>query len=185
MVTGKKLDGEVRNEFEVFSHKGVLVELELKSALGDEAYALADSGFGYSQVLPILVQGLLMDPGDSLFIEQPGLHLNPSLQVRLSQFFVAMSCADKQIIIETHSEHIVNAIRVIAAEDESGVISSNCGIVFIDIKDKKLQMYELSIKVDGTVSDWPYNFFGEATTLTGRLLRAQKRFRKQLHKKEE
>jgi len=153
--TGKKLDGEVRNEFEVFSHKGVLVELELKSALGDEAYALADSGFGYSQVLPILVQGLLMDPGDSLFIEQPGLHLNPSLQVRLSQFFVAMSCADKQIIIETHSEHIVNAIRVIAAEDESGVISSNCGIVFIDIKDKKLQMYELSIKVDGTVSDCP------------------------------
>jgi len=183
--TGKKVDSKVENELEVFNYKDVLVEFELKSALGDRAYALADSGFGYSQVLPILVQGLLMRPGDSLFIEQPGLHLNPSLQVRLSQFFVAMACAEKQLVIETHSEHIVNAIRVIAAEDESGEISSNCGIVFIDIKDNKPQTYELSIKDDGTVSAWPYNFFGEATTLTGRLLRAQKRFRKQSQKKDE
>lgn len=164
-------------EIEVSATKGVLVEFEIKTVGGARSFALADSGFGYSQVLPIIVRGLLASPGSILIVEQPELHLNPAVQVRLAEFFVAMSRAGKQIIIETHSEHIVNAIRVFAAEDESGELASNSAIFFIDAESKIPVIHELSIKPDGTVPKWPRNFFGEAASLSGRLLRAQKRHR--------
>jgi predicted ATPase len=182
---GKEVTEDRCDEIAVSNLKGVLMEFELKTVGGTNSYAMADSGFGYSQVLPILVRGLLAQPGDTLIIEQPELHLNPALQVRLADFLVAMTRAGKQVIIETHSEHIVNAIRVLTAEDESGELSSNCAIFFIDAEKDVPMIHELSIKPDGTVPDWPYNFFGEAASLTGRLLRAQKRFRKQAKKSQE
>lgn len=157
--------------------KQVLVQISIKGASGSERYALADSGFGYSQVLPILVRGLLADEGSTFIIEQPELHLNPSLQVRLAEFFVSMVRAGKQVLIETHSEHIVNAIRVLTAEDETGILSERSRIYFIDTSSPRPAVRELSVTKDGTVPDWPRHFFGEAVELTGRLLRAQQRFR--------
>ncbi|WP_371418295.1 AAA family ATPase [Anabaena sp. UHCC 0253] len=152
----------------------------MKSPNSGNLYSLADSGFGYSQVLPIVVKGLQAKPGSVLIVEQPELHLNPALQVRLASFFVAMMRADKQILIETHSEHIVNAIRVITAEDESGKLAGKCGIFFIDAESEIPVIHELSIKSDGTIPDLPKHFFGEAISLSGRLLRAQRRFRTQI-----
>ncbi len=165
------------SEIEVSTLKGVLVEFAIKTTDGTGLYALADSGFGYSQVLPILVRGLLAAPGNILIVEQPELHLNPAIQVRLAEFFVAMARAGKQILIETHSEHIVNAVRVFSAEDESGELSANSAIFFIDAEAEILTIHELSIKPDGTVPKWPRNFFGEAASLSARILRAQKHHR--------
>jgi predicted ATPase len=123
------------------------------------------------------VGGLLADPGNTFIVEQPELHLNPSLQVRLAEFFISMVRAGKQVLVETHSEHIVNAIRVLTAEDESGFMSERSRIYFIDTSGAKPAVHELSVQKDGTVPEWPRYFFGEAVELTGRLLRAQKRFR--------
>src|SRR5262249_49844507 len=80
-----KQSGEV-----VLQTEQVLVQINLKSVAGTESHALADSGFGYSQVLPILVRGLLAGQDSTFIVEQPELHLNPSLQVRLAEFFVSM-----------------------------------------------------------------------------------------------
>ncbi len=165
-------------EIAVSTLKGVLVEFDMKTVSGKGSFPLADSGFGYSQVLPILVRGLLARPNSLLIVEQPELHLNPALHVRIAEFFVAMAKAGKQIIIETHSEHIVNTVRVLSAEDETGKLSSKSSIFFVSVEKSKISVRELSIKSDGTVPDWPANFFGEAISLTGRLLRAQKHFRK-------
>ena len=155
----------------------VLVEFEINSVNGQGAHALADSGFGYSHVLPILVRGLMAPARSSILVEQPELHLNPSLQVRLAYFFVSLIRAGKQVVLETHSEHLVNAIRVFAAEDESGELAGKCGILFIDAEGAKPTLHDLTIRPDGTVADWPANFFGEVLGLTMRLLRAQRRFR--------
>lgn len=176
---GKEPPQDVRDaEIEVRVTSDLVVELKIKSATNQKCYSLADSGFGYSQVLPIVVKGLLAEPESLLLIEQPELHLNPALQVRLADFFIAMVRAKKHIIVETHSEHIVNAIRVLTAEDESGELASQCGIYFIDAQSDHPFIYELSIQPDGSVPDLPHHFFGEAISLSGRLLRAQKRFRK-------
>jgi hypothetical protein len=165
------------SEIETESTKA-LVELRVKNIFGNELHALADSGFGYSQVLPILVSGLGSLRNNTIIVEQPELHLNPALQVRLGEFFVSLVKAGKQILIETHSEHIVNTIRVLTAEDETGELSKLCSIHYIDMDSSGPVTHELSVRPDGIVPDWPHQFFGEAASLTGRLLRAQRRFRK-------
>lgn len=97
--------------------------------------------------------------------------------MRVAEFLVAMVRSGKQIIIETHSEHIVNMIRVLTAEDEDEELAERCGIFFLDAETQLPIVHDLSIKPDGTVPKWPYNFFGEAVSLTGRMLRAQDRTR--------
>ena len=181
--TGKTPIERTEREIEVSTLKGAIVEFEIKSVSGSGTHALTDSGFGYSQVIPILVRGLLASKESTFIVEQPELHLNPALHVRLANFFVSMIRAGKQIIVETHSEHIVNAIRVFAAEDEEGKLASKCAIYFIDAEDDTPTVHELSIKPDGTVPKWPFHFFGEAASLAGRLLRAQKRTRNRIRDK--
>jgi predicted ATPase len=177
--TGQELPEQINDKEIDWDTTRALVEIKVKSVLGDELHALADSGFGYSQLLPIVVRGLMAEEGHTLIVEQPELHLNPAVQLRLAEFLVAMARAGKQILVETHSEHIVNAIRVLTAEDESGDLASICGIYYIDVETGRPVVHELSIRQDGTVPGWPREFFGEAASLTGRLLRAQKRLRRQ------
>jgi predicted ATPase len=163
----------VDTEFQMDTVSGIVVQLSIRGAGGEGNHSLADSGFGYSQVLPILVRGLLSEVGDTFIVEQPELHLNPALQVRLAYFFLAMAFAGKQLILETHSEHIVNTLRVLAAEDPTKRASSLMSIFFLDAQGGKTNVQDISVRSDGTVPRWPNHFFGEARTLAGRLLRAQ------------
>lgn len=153
----------------------VLVEVRIKSSTNSEFHALTDSGFGYSQVIPIIIRGLLAEQDSTILIEQPELHLNPSLQVRLAHFFAMIQCG-KQVIVETHSEHIVNTIRVLCAEDPTHTLHQECSIQYLSTKDGKVLLKELSIHPNGMIPQWPKEFFGEASALAGRLLRAQKLF---------
>lgn len=72
---------------------------------------LCNTGFGNSQILPILVQGLLAPAGSLLIIEDPEVHMHPAVQSAMTDFFIAMAKEGKNIIIETHSDHIVTRIR--------------------------------------------------------------------------
>jgi len=175
--TGMRYFSPRKGEFEASAHKSALVEIGLKGIKGISFHSLADSGFGYSQILPILVRGLMAPKGSTVIIEQPELHLNPALQVRLADFFISMIHAGKQVIVETHSEHIVNAIRVRTANDVTGNLSSNTKIYFIDILRNRPSIHSLDIKEDGTIPQWPHNFFGEAANLAGELLRTRKKIR--------
>jgi predicted ATPase len=164
---------DFENEIE-YEQTKVLLEFKIRGVIGQERHALADSGFGYSQILPIIIRGLISKPDDIIVIEQPELHLNPALQTRLSEFLVSLVKAKKQIILETHSEHIVNMIRVLVAEDINNLLYQLNRIYYIDNLYEKPNVHELSINNTGMVPKWPHSFFGEAATLSGRLLRAQK-----------
>lgn len=166
----------LNHEIDFTSVKDVLLEFTLQS-FSEETHALADSGFGYSQVLPIVVRGLVAGFDETIAIEQPELHLNPALQVRLAEFLIALAKSSKSLIIETHSEHIVNALRVFAAEDVSGSISEDCSILYLDVGSGVPMVYQLEVKPDGTVPEWPRSFMGEALHLSSRLLKAQQLLR--------
>jgi len=165
--------GNKSGELQIKDIKGVLLEAELASNTGMEKHALADSGFGYSQVLPIIAKTIMAPPGSTILIEQPELHLNPALQVRIADFFVSMSRANKQFLIETHSEHLVNALRTAAAEDLQGDVSRSISIYYIESKRVVPKVLRLELKEDGTIEDWPPDFFGDALQLSSRLLKAQ------------
>jgi len=180
--TGKMYYSPKEKEYQASRHKSALVEIELKGITGISLHSLADSGFGYSQILPIIVRSLMAPRGSTIIVEQPELHLNPALQVRLVDFFISMIRAGKQVILETHSEHIVNAIRTRTAKDASGYLFQNTRIYFLDLKRKKPFIYNLDIREDGTVPNWPVNFFGEAAELVAELLRAQKKIRNRMRR---
>jgi len=178
--TGKMYYYHKEKEFQASTHKSSLVEIGLKGITGISVHSLADSGFGYSQILPILVRALMAPKGSTIIVEQPELHLNPALQVRLVDFFISMIRAGKQVIIETHSEHIVNTLRVRTAKDTTGYLFQNTKIYFLDLERNRPVIYDMNIKEDGTIPNWPANFFGEAANLVAELLRAQKTIRNRM-----
>ena len=90
-------------------------ELQVTTAGTRKPHDLTHVGVGVSQVLPILVMCLLAEPDTTIIIEQPELHLHPKVQTLLGDFFLSMALLGKQIIVETHSEYIINRLRFRAA----------------------------------------------------------------------
>jgi hypothetical protein len=66
-------------------------------------------GFGTGQIVPVIYR-LLVTPPRLFIVDEPEIHLHPSLQSKLADFFVHMAMTGKQIIIETHSEHLINRL---------------------------------------------------------------------------
>ena len=71
---------------------------------------ISDVGFGVSQFLPILVQALYMNREETLLLEQPEIHLHPKMQLDMADFLIETAKTERNIIVETHSDHIVNRI---------------------------------------------------------------------------
>ncbi len=71
-------------------------------------------GFGFSCIFPIVLAAICMKPGGILVIENPEVHLHPKAQSKLAQFLSLVAEHDIQVIIETHSDHMVNGLRVYA-----------------------------------------------------------------------
>lgn len=78
---------------------------------------LPDVGFGTSQILPILVQGLIAEPGSTLLLEQPEIHLHPRVQAEMADFLIEQSRRGVGIIVETHSEHIIGRLQRLVAQE--------------------------------------------------------------------
>ena len=132
------------------------------------AVPVSSVGVGVAQVLPIIVQCLLADPGRSLVvIEQPELHLHPSLEVKLADFFVACARSGRQIFIETHSEHLINRLRLAIAQDDSGDTRDLVSVLFAQ-QDQTTGITEYRNAVinelGGIEGDgWPPNFIDLST----------------------
>lgn len=136
-------------------------ELKVATIGSPSLHDLTHVGVGVSQVLPILVLSLLSDRGSTLIFEQPELHLNPRVQTRLADFFVAMTMLDKQCVVETHSEYLINRLRYLTAISHGDEISAKTVIYFAE-KDKDQSKYR-AIKINrlGVIEDWPLGFFDD------------------------
>lgn len=77
---------------------------------------LCQMGYGVSQILPIITQGILLPPGGTLIVEDPEAHIHPAVQADLVDFFLYMAKSGKHVIVETHSDHIITRIRRRVAE---------------------------------------------------------------------
>jgi len=87
------------------------VTLRLKTSNETEFHRPINVGFGLTQVLPIVIAALSAQKEDILLIENPEVHLHPAGQALMGQFLAEVASAGVQVIIETHSDHILNGIR--------------------------------------------------------------------------
>jgi predicted ATPase len=128
-------------------------------------------GVGVSQVLPILVVALLAPAGATLIFEQPELHLHPKVQARLADFFVTMTELDKQCVIETHSEHLINRLRLHAAKAPADEVAQRVVIYFVESRPDGASYQEIEINEYGVIENWPSGFFDEAEESAAAILR--------------
>ncbi|MBO0565475.1 hypothetical protein EXQ38_04210 [Clostridium botulinum] len=78
-------------------------------------------GSGLSYLISIIIICLSLEENEALIIENPEIHLHPKAQSRLTEFFIFISKANRQLVIETHSDHFFNGVRVAIA---NGTISN-------------------------------------------------------------
>lgn len=114
-------------------------------------------GFGYSYVLSIVVNALTMEKG-TLIIENPEAHLHPLAQIRLTELLTSILDKDVQILIETHSEHIVNGFRIYALRKDFPLKHDELNIYFFD-QDYSIQ--HLKVEPNGRIKNWPKGFFDQ------------------------
>lgn len=118
-------------------------------------------GFGISYVLPIIVSGLIAEEGCLLIVENPEAHLHPSGQSRIGQFLAQIASSGVQVIIETHSDHVINGVRISTLKK---VISNNLisiNFFAIDKKSKNPKVEHITMDENAELSDWPYGFFDQ------------------------
>ncbi|WP_180868325.1 AAA family ATPase [Stenotrophomonas maltophilia] len=135
------------------------------------SHDLTQVGVGVSQVLPIVVLALIADEGSALIFEQPELHLHPRVQSRLADFFVSMTMLNKQCIIETHSEYIINRLRYLAVADSGDAVSKSVKIYFVEKNSGRSSYKQVSIDELGALDSWPAGFFDESELGTSAFLR--------------
>lgn len=138
-------------------------ELKVTTPGVAEPHNLTHVGAGVSQVLPIVVMCLLAEEGSTILIEQPELHLHPRVQTLLGDFFLAASLAGRQVIVETHSEYLVNRLRYRIAASEGEDLAQTVKTYFAEKNEKGASMFR-DVKVNryGAITEWPKGFFDQS-----------------------
>lgn len=133
---------------------------------------ITDVGFGFSQVLPIIMQASVMPAGATLLIEQPELHLHPLAQTRLASFISHAARKGKRFVIETHSEHFVRGLQLAISNGRvSGERLPENHVSFNYIKRGSDASVVLTVNEWGEFEqEWPSGFFDESYNVIKRLM---------------
>lgn len=129
-----------------------------KSAHSPEV-SLTDVGFGVSQVLPVITLCFYVPEGSVVILEQPEIHLHPRVQANLADVILdAIRHRNIQVIIESHSEHLLRRIQRRIAEEEFS--HENARLYFCKMENSASVLEPLQLDLYGTITNWPDGFFG-------------------------
>ena len=146
---------------------------------GGPEVRLADVGFGVSQVLPVLILCYYAPIGSILILEQPEAHLHPKVQSELGDVLIDVVKNRKlQIILESHSEHLLNRLTRRIAEEE--ISAEQTAFHFCEIDDGSSKVEQLKVDEYGNISNWPQDFFGDSTGDLIKKTRAEMKRRKEM-----
>lgn len=118
-------------------------------------------GFGITYAFPILISGLVIPERGMLVIENPEVHLHAKAQSNLGYFLARIAASGVRVIVETHSEHIVNGIRRMITERETNLKPEDMSIYFFRGNDGKKEVMEISMDECGNLSEFPKDFFDQ------------------------
>lgn len=136
------------------------VTLGVRTSDATEYHRPVNVGFGLTQVLPILVAVLSANPKDLILIENPEVHLHPAGQALMGNFLAQAASADIQIILETHSDHVLNGIRRTVRKQTLKPKQVSLHF-FRPIKLNFDQVVSPQIDSAGNLDVWPEGFFDQ------------------------
>ena len=127
---------------------------------------LIDVGYGVSQVLPIITELSRERASYVNLLQQPEVHLHPSAQAALSSFFCQIASPDRNLIVETHSDYILDRVRMDVRDRTSKLKPEDVSILFFERKNLGVKIHSLRIDNQGNILDAPEGyrkFFMEET----------------------
>ncbi|WP_099604678.1 AAA family ATPase [Stenotrophomonas maltophilia] len=121
------------------------------------------TGFGITYALPVVVAGLTAEVGSTFIIDSPEAHLHPSAQTAISKFLSMLAATGVNVLIETHSDYIIDGIRIaVTSKESNGLRKEDCLLIAINSgRDGSSSLAELTMGDDGRPSDWPRGFFDQ------------------------
>ena len=135
-------------------------EVRVKKAERSAEVLLTDVGFGVSQILPVIVLCYSAIPESTLILEHPEIHLHPAAQSDLADVLVdAVKTRKLQIIVESHSEHLLRRIQRRIAEGKFS--KRDAALYFCEMENGESKARKLEISDDGFIKNWPKDFFGD------------------------
>ncbi len=127
-------------------------------------HAPTHTGFGLTQVFPILVAALSARRDDLLLIENPEVHLHPAGQAMMGSFLSEVAAAGVQVMLETHSDHVLNGVR--RAVRNHVLAPGDVALHFFRPRhhaeeDSVAQVQSPQLDSEGNIDDWPDGFFDQ------------------------
>ena len=121
---------------------------------------ITDVGFGVSQILPVLVLCYYVPEKSIILLEQPEIHLHPSVQAGLADVFIdAVKHRNIQIILESHSEHLLRRLQRRIADET--LTPKDTALYFCEMEKEASALTPLNLDSFGNIANWPKDFFGD------------------------
>lgn len=119
---------------------------------------LIDVGYGVSQVLPVITEILRPGSPPMFLLQQPEVHLHPSAQASLGSFFCDAAASGKQLIVETHSDHLMDRVRMDVRDGVSDLNPEDVSILFFERDELDVRIHSLGIDEQGNITDAPEGY---------------------------
>ena len=146
----------------VFSYRG-------EGASYSDILRPTNVGFGLTHALPVVTACLAAQPGTLLIVENPEAQLHPRGQATIGRLLALTAANGVQVIIETHSDHVLNGIRL--AVKDGKLPADQTKLHFFSRQPGKTSGYETpTLGPDGRLSYWPAGFFDQWERSLDRLL---------------
>ena len=133
---------------------------------------LIDMGYGISQVLPVITELLRPNEPTMFLLQQPEVHLHPSAQAALGTLFCEVAGRDRQLVVETHSDHLLDRVRMDIRDGTTHLKPEDVSILFFEREGLDVQIHSLRIDEEGNIRGEPESygrFFMEETARSLRL----------------
>ena len=119
---------------------------------------LIDVGYGVSQALPVLAEIIRPDAPQMVLFQQPEVHLHPSAQAALGSLFCSAAAAGRQLIVETHSEYIMDRVRMDLRDRKTELTPDDVSILFFERSDLGVRIHSLKFDKQGNVLNAPESY---------------------------
>ena len=131
---------------------------------------IADVGYGVSQILPVVTELLRRDAPKMFLLQQPEVHLHPSAQAALGSLFCEIAAQrQSQLIVETHSDHLLERVRLDLRDKTSDLLPQDVSILYFERTDLTVNVHSLTLDELGNVQNAPPSyrqFFMDETART-------------------
>ena len=117
---------------------------------------LVDVGDGVSQVLPIAVDLVNPSTPTSLYLlQEPEIALHPSAQAALGSLFCEVAANDRQLIVETHSDHLIDRVRMDVRDGKTALRPEDVRILYFEREDLDVKIHEITYDKMGNLQNTP------------------------------